>query len=173
MGNFSFKDKVVVITGASAGIGKALALQLSERKAKLAIGARNIEKLEEVAVQCRKNGAEVIAVSVDVAQENSCKNFIDKTVETYGGIDILVNNAGITMWAYFEDIKKNGNFAQHNANKLYGKRLLYSLCTTLPKKEQRAHRCRVEFNRQIGSSHTLGICCQQTCHGGIFRHFKN
>ncbi len=106
MGNFSFKDKVVVITGASAGIGKALALQLSERKAKLAIGARNIEKLEEVAVQCRKNGAEVIAVSVDVAQENSCKNFIDKTVETYGGIDILVNNAGITMWAYFEDIKK-------------------------------------------------------------------
>ncbi len=105
MGNFSFNNKVVVITGASAGIGKALALQLSEQKAKLALGARNTKKLEEVAALCRKNGSEAIAVSVDVAKEESCKNFIEKTVTAFGGIDVLVNNAGITMWAYFDEIK--------------------------------------------------------------------
>jgi short-subunit dehydrogenase len=105
MDKFTFNDKVFVITGASAGIGKALALQLSQHKAKLALGARNQEKLQEAAKECKKNGAEVIAVSVDVAIEESCRNFIKKTVETFGKIDVLINNAGITMWAYFDQIK--------------------------------------------------------------------
>ena len=69
MKNLTFQDKVVVITGASAGIGKALAIQLSKQKAKLALGARNISKLEEVANECRKNGTEILTVVVDVSEE--------------------------------------------------------------------------------------------------------
>ncbi len=100
-----FNNKVIVITGASSGIGKALALQLADQKAKLALGARNMEKLEEVARQCRQKGAEALALQVDVAREEQCKNFIDKTVEALGAPDVLINNAGITMWAKFDEIK--------------------------------------------------------------------
>ena len=100
-----FKDKVIAITGASAGIGKELALQLAEQKALLVLGARNIEKLEAVAQQCREKGAEAIAVQVDVAIENQCKNFIDSAINKFNRLDVLINNAGITMWAKFEEIK--------------------------------------------------------------------
>ncbi len=100
-----FKDKVIAITGASAGIGKELALQLAEQKALLVLGARNIEKLEAVAQQCREKGAEAIAVQVDVAIENQCKNFIDSAINKFNRLDVLINNTGITMWAKFEEIK--------------------------------------------------------------------
>ncbi len=100
-----FKDKVIAITGASAGIGKELALQLAEQKALLVLGARNIEKLEAVAQQCREKGAGAIAVQVDVAIENQCKNFIDSAINKFNRLDVLINNTGITMWAKFEEIK--------------------------------------------------------------------
>ena len=100
-----FKDKVIAITGASSGIGKELALQLAEQKAKLVLGARNLEKLEAVAQQCREKGAEAIAVQVDVAVESQCGNFIDSAIKTFNGLDVLINNAGLTMWAKFEEIK--------------------------------------------------------------------
>ncbi len=105
MTSIEFKKKVVAITGASSGIGKALALQLAQQGAYLALGARNPKKLEKVAALCRKSRGEAIAVTVDVTNELQCKIFIEKTIARYHRLDILINNAGITMWAYFENIE--------------------------------------------------------------------
>jgi len=105
MENNYFNDKVIIITGASSGIGKELALQLAKQGARLSLAARNGEKLEAVAEQCRQFTEFVLAVPTDVAQEAQCKNLIDETIRAFDGIDILVNNAGITMWAYFEEVK--------------------------------------------------------------------
>ena len=99
----AFHNKVIVITGASSGIGKELAIRLAEKGALLALGARNLKKQEETAEYCRQKGGKAFAFQLDVAQKESCRNFIEKTVETYGRIDILVNNAGISMWAYFDE----------------------------------------------------------------------
>ncbi len=112
MAKYSFQDQVVIITGASAGIGKELALQLAEKGAWLALGARNLEKLEAVADMCLQKGGRALVARLDVADKESCRVFIEKTVDEYGRIDLLVNNAGISMWAYFEEFTDLRPFEQ-------------------------------------------------------------
>ncbi len=104
MTKVSFKDNVVIITGASSGIGKELALRLSEQGAKLALAARHLDALDIVVEQCSGWGGEAMAVLADVADKKQCKHLIDKTVERFGRIDTLINNAGLSMWARFEEI---------------------------------------------------------------------
>ena len=97
-------SKVVVITGASSGIGKALAFEFARRGYSLSISARNIENLKEVESELLKSGAKVISVKADVSIESDCKNIIDTTIKSFGNIDVLINNAGISMRAIFEEL---------------------------------------------------------------------
>jgi short-subunit dehydrogenase len=99
-----FKDKVVVITGASSGIGRELAYQLAEQGAWLSLAARNEERLATVAGECQARGGKAIAIVTDVSEQAQCAELIQRTVDHYHRIDVLVNNAGITMWANFEDV---------------------------------------------------------------------
>ncbi len=101
--HMNFKDKAVVITGASSGIGKALAMEFAGMGAKIVMAARNEERLNEAMSEVRGLGAEVVGLPTDVAKEEDCKNLIDKAVSTFGRIDIMINNAGISMRAIFED----------------------------------------------------------------------
>jgi short-subunit dehydrogenase len=99
------KDRVVVITGASKGIGAELARQLAARGAKLVLAARSEKELEEVAADCKKAGASVMTVKADVTRERDCQAIIAGAMVAYGRLDALVNNAGATMWARFEEIE--------------------------------------------------------------------
>lgn len=99
------QNKVVIITGASSGIGKALVYEFAKRGAKIAMGARNLDELLKIETNLKSRGIESLAVQTDVTREADCKNLIDKTVETFGKIDVLVNNAGISMRAIFEDLE--------------------------------------------------------------------
>ena len=85
--------KVIIITGASGGLGKQTAIRFAEEGAKVAICARTEEKLEVTKELCEKAGAEVEAVVADVCDFDSIKAFVDKTVERFGTVDVLVNNA--------------------------------------------------------------------------------
>jgi NAD(P)-dependent dehydrogenase (short-subunit alcohol dehydrogenase family) len=105
MSGAAFQDQVVILTGASSGIGWSMALQLAKQGAKLALAARREEKLLELAAQCEALGGQAMVVATDVADEAQCKNLVEKTVEAYGRVDTLINNAGITMWAKFEDME--------------------------------------------------------------------
>jgi len=106
----SFTDKVVIVTGASEGIGRALCLLLAERKAKIVIAARNEERLNELKKEIEAAGGRALSVPTDVTDENACKILIEKTVAEFGQIDSLVNNAGRTMWTPLEDIKDTSIF---------------------------------------------------------------
>ncbi len=97
------KNKVVAVTGASSGIGRAIALEFASKGSKLLIAARNEQKLEEVAELIKAKGAEVVTVRADVSVEADCKRFIEMGVSNYGHLDVLVNNAGISMRALFND----------------------------------------------------------------------
>ena len=99
------KGKVVVITGASKGIGAELARQLAERGARLVLAARDLPETEKVVEECRKAGGEAIAVRADVTTERDCAAIMSGASLAYGRIDVLVNNAGATMWARFEEIE--------------------------------------------------------------------
>lgn len=98
-----FRDQVVVITGASAGIGRSMALQLARQGAKVVIAARRVEKLESVAAECRAMGGETLTVPTDVTDEMQCKALVEKTIAAFGRLDLLVNNAGLTVASLFGD----------------------------------------------------------------------
>lgn len=99
-----FQGKVAIVTGASSGIGKALAYELACQGAKLVVAARNSEKLTGIAQDLENKGTEVLVVRTDVTQEADCKALIEKAYQRFGRIDILINNAGISMRAILEDL---------------------------------------------------------------------
>ena len=97
------KNKVVIITGASSGIGKSLAYEFAIRGAKVVLGARNEDALSVIVDDIKQKGGDAISVKTDVSVEADCKNLIDEAISNYGKIDILINNAGISMRALFKD----------------------------------------------------------------------
>ncbi|HUQ66131.1 MAG TPA: SDR family oxidoreductase [Flavitalea sp.] len=98
-----FKDKVVVVTGGTEGIGKALIETLMPLGARIATCGRNHDKLYEL--QMRYAGTLFHAIACDVSKEHDCKRFIESTIKVFGGIDILINNAGISMRALVKDVE--------------------------------------------------------------------
>jgi short-subunit dehydrogenase len=101
----TFAGKVVILTGASAGIGHALALALAAQGARIALAARDAARLEAVAAECRALGGQTLVVPTDVGVPADAQRLVERTVLAWGGIDVLVNNAGIGMIARFEDVK--------------------------------------------------------------------
>ena len=94
--------KIVIITGASSGIGRALAKEFFSRGASLSLGARRIDQLEVLKLELHNSN--ILCVETDVTKETDCKRFIDLTIEKFGRIDIMINNAGISMRALFKDL---------------------------------------------------------------------
>src|SRR5688572_10650536 len=99
------KNKVVIITGASSGIGKACAFAFGKAGAKVVITGRDQHRLDETAAALRQAGIECLPIAGDVSKEAEVKALIEKTLETFHRIDILINNAGISMRALFEDLE--------------------------------------------------------------------
>ena len=99
-----FQGNVVIITGASSGIGRELAIQLANQGATLVLAARDIERLEDVSAQCKNSSDKVLVVKTDVGKASDCENLIKSTIKEYGRIDALINNAGFAMRAAFEEL---------------------------------------------------------------------
>lgn len=99
-----FNGKTIVITGASSGIGRALAYEFSHRGANVVLGARHEDKLAEIAADIRLKGGKAAYNTTDVTQETDCKSLIETAVKEFDGIDVLICNAGISMRAIFDDV---------------------------------------------------------------------
>jgi short-subunit dehydrogenase len=94
----------IILTGASEGIGRALALALAAQGARVALAARDAARLEEVARECRARGGETLVVPTDITNEVDCGWLVEQTLQSFAGIDIVVHNAGITMWSRFDEL---------------------------------------------------------------------
>jgi len=98
------ENKVVVITGASSGIGEATALLLAERGAKVVLGARGAERLEALATRISNGGGEAVYVRTDVRRREDLCNLVNLACERYGKLDVLVSNAGVMPISPLEDL---------------------------------------------------------------------
>jgi short-subunit dehydrogenase len=116
----TFRDRVVIVTGASSGIGRAVALRLADEGAWLALAARNAQRLDSLAAECEQRGGKAIAVPTDVADESQCRTLVRHTRETYGRIDMLVNNAGMSVVSKLEDLPDLHLFKQVIDVNFYG-----------------------------------------------------
>ena len=101
-----FKNKVVIVTGASSGIGEAIASEFLRNGSKVVLAARSEDKLANIVKELKTiHDDNVYFVKTDVSIEDNCKRLIEKTVEKFGKIDILINNAGVSMRASFPDVE--------------------------------------------------------------------
>ena len=124
------KDKIVIVTGASSGIGFATALALSKAGAKVAIGARRIDRLEKLQNEILQNGGQVILQKLDVTQKSDCDSFVDAVIKKWGTIDVLVNNAGLMPLSFIKKLKVDEWDRMIDVNI---KGVLYCTASVLPK----------------------------------------
>ncbi len=123
------EDKVVVITGASSGIGEATALLLAERGAKLVLGARRSDRLEALADRIAAAGGEAACGPTDVKRREDLSNLVGLAVERYGKLDVLVNNAGVAPVSLLEDLRVEDWEEMIDVNL---KGVLYGIAAALP-----------------------------------------
>jgi short-subunit dehydrogenase len=156
MSQAPFKANVIILTGASRGIGEQLAYQLADQGAWLALAARDLEKLEAVAAACRERGARAVAVQTDVTDEVQCKRLVERTLETYGRIDTVINNAGYGHPKRFEKLRDLSTLKAEIELNYYG--VVHCTYYALPYlKESKGRLVGVcSFGGQIGIPGTIG-----------------
>ncbi len=98
------KDKVVIVTGSSSGIGLATATRFARMGSRVVLAARSLDTIRSVAESLNAEGYVVLACRTDVTIEQDCRNLIETTLEKFGRVDVLINNAGISMRALFKDV---------------------------------------------------------------------
>jgi NADP-dependent 3-hydroxy acid dehydrogenase YdfG len=128
--------RVVVITGASSGLGEATARLLSAQGATVVLGARRADRLQSLAHELTGNGGKVLAVTTDVTHRDQVKRLVDAAVQTYGRIDVMINNAGLMPQAPLERLRVDECDRTIDVNI---KGVLYGIAAALPyMKEQKA-----------------------------------
>lgn len=138
----NIEGKVVVITGASSGLGEATALHLSVLGAKLVLGARRVERINALADQLAGKGGKAIALETDVTQRDQVKKLVDAAVQTYGRIDVMINNAGLMPQSLLENLMIDDWDQMIDVNI---KGVLYGIAAALP------------YMRQQKSGHIINV----------------
>lgn len=134
----NIKGKVIAVTGASAGIGRATAIKLAENGAKVVLGARNTEKLNKLTAEIKTAGGEAIGIEIDVKNKAGLIRFVNAAVEQYGRLDVMVNNAGISQLSRIDELDLEGWEDMIDVNL---KGVLYGMAAAIPvfKRQQSGH----------------------------------
>ncbi|MEH2465105.1 SDR family oxidoreductase [Nostoc sp.] len=129
----AIKDKVIVITGASSGLGEATARLLSAQGAIVVLGARRVERLQALADELTGSGSKALAVTTDVTHCDQVKKLVDAAVQTYGRIDVIINNAGLMPQSPLDRLKVDEWNRTIDVNI---KGVLYGIAAVLPYMQQ-------------------------------------
>ena len=134
----NLKGSVAVVTGASAGIGKTIAVKLAENGVKVVLGARNTVLLEKVVEEIKSNGGEAIFVKTDVSNKTDLVQLVNLAVTRYGKLDAIVNNAGVARLSRIDELDTDGWDEMIDSNI---KGTLYGMAAAIPvfKKQQSGH----------------------------------
>jgi len=132
------KGKVIAVTGASEGIGKAIALKLAQNGVKVVLGARNAEQLEKVVEEIKDSGGEAVYVKIDVSKKADLVKFVNVAVEQYSKLDVIVSNAGVARISQIDELDTDGWDEMIDINI---KGVLYGMAAAIPvfKQQQSGH----------------------------------
>lgn len=134
--NNNIAGKVIVITGASSGLGEAAARELSSQGAIIVLGARRVERIQSLAKELSKDGEKALAIPTDVTKYDEVKALVDAAVKTYGRIDVIINNAGLMPQSPLDRLKIDDWNQMIDVNI---KGVLYGIAAALPyMKEQKS-----------------------------------
>src|SRR5882724_6769263 len=147
------KDKVVVITGASSGIGEATALMLAERGAKVVLGARGLDRLQSLARRIERAGCEVAYAQTDVRRREDLTGLVNLACERYGQLDVLINNAGIGPISPLDDLRVED---WENMIDINSKGVLYGIAAALPVFRKQG------FGHFVNTASTAGLITKPT-----------
>jgi NADP-dependent 3-hydroxy acid dehydrogenase YdfG len=152
----NIEGKVVVITGASSGLGEATARLLSSEGAIVVLAARRADRIEALADELCRQGGKALAVTTDVTDQQQVKELVDKAVETYGRIDVMLNNAGLMPLAPLEKLKTDEWDQMIDVN---FKGVLYGIAAALPymKEQKSGHFINVSsvYGHKLGPAATV------------------
>jgi len=129
----NIKGKVVVITGASSGLGAATARLLSAEGANVVLGARRVDRIQSLADELNAKGGKAIAIATDVTDHDQVKNLVDAAVQKFGRIDVMINNAGLMPHSPLERLKIDDWNRTIDVNI---KGVLYGIAAALPHMKQ-------------------------------------
>lgn len=130
--------KVVAITGASSGMGKAIAIELAKNGAKVVLGARRTEQLQEIVEKIKSNGGEAAFAQIDVKEKSDLVRLVNTAIEQYGKLDVMVNNAGVSQLSRIDELDIDGWEEMIDINL---KGVLYGMAASIPvfKQQQSGH----------------------------------
>ena len=131
--NTNIEGKVIVITGASSGLGEAAARYLTSKSAIVALGARRVDRIQSLANELNGRGGKVLAIATDVTKYDQVKALVDAAVQTYGRIDVIINNAGLMPQSPLERLKIDEWNQMIDVNI---KGVLYGIAAALPYMKQ-------------------------------------
>lgn len=134
----NIKGKVVAITGASSGMGKAIAIELAKNGAKVVLGARRTEQLQQLVQEIKSKGAEATFAQIDVKNKADLVSLVNISVEQYGKLDVIVNNAGVSQLSRIDELDVDGWEEMIDVNL---KGVLYGMAAAIPifKQQQSGH----------------------------------
>jgi len=152
----NIKGKVIAITGASSGMGKAIAVELAEKGAKVVLGARRTERLQQLVEDIKNKGGEASFTTIDVKNKADLVQLVTKAVEQYGKLDVMINNAGISQLNRIDDLDIEGWEEMIDINL---KGVLYGMAAAIPvfKQQQAGHIVNIISTAGIKITPMIGV----------------
>ncbi|GAA4160968.1 SDR family oxidoreductase [Chryseobacterium ginsenosidimutans] len=152
----NIKGKVVAITGASSGMGKAIALELTKNGAKVVLGARRAKQLQQIVEEIKSKGGEATFTQIDVKNKADLVRLVNTAVEQYGKLDVIVNNAGISQLSRIDELDIDGWEEMIDINL---KGVLYGMAAAIPvfKQQQQQQQQQQQSGHIVNIISTSGI----------------